>query len=82
MNDFMKLNLDFLKITTPVFLEIRGRDLLHAEGYCRIEGYSQEKILLASQEGTVAVYGENLNLVHLTSERIAIKGRIKGIDFI
>lgn len=82
MNVFMKLNFDFLKISTPVFLEVRGRTVLHAEGYCRIEGYSQEKILLSSSEGVVAVYGKGLNLGHLTSERIAIEGRIEKIEFI
>lgn len=78
----MKFNFDLFKSSTPVFIEIRGRNILHAEGYCRIEDYSEEKIVLTSREGSVAVYGVGLTLCHLTDERISIEGRIDRFEFI
>lgn len=82
MNDFMKLKFDLFKITTPVFIEIRGRNVLHAEGYFRIEDYSEEKIVLTSRENSVAVHGFGLTLCHLSDERISIEGRIDSFEFV
>ncbi len=82
MNEFMKLNFDFLKFSAPVYIQIIGRSLIQAEGYCRIEDYSETKILLSSSEGVLAVCGDKLTLKYLSDERVSIEGRIEKIEFI
>lgn len=77
----MKL-LDYFKSELPIFLEIRGRDCLHAQGYCKIEEYSPEVITVSNQEFAISVKGEALTLRHLSEGIIAIDGRINEIDFI
>ncbi len=78
----MKLFSDLFKELTPVYVEIRGRETVLLEGYCRIETYSETKIVLSSERQTLCIKGGNLELCHLSAERIAVKGRIDGIDFI
>lgn len=82
VNDFMKFKFDLFKGEIPVFIEIRGRNVLHAEGYFRIEDYSEERIVLTSRENSVAVNGVGLTLCHLSDERISIEGRIDSFEFI
>ena len=41
----MKLIDELLKKTLEVFLEIRGREAVFAEGYCRIEKYSETEVI-------------------------------------
>lgn len=71
-----------LSLPKEIFIEIRGREVLLAEGYCRIEEYTQTSVVLASDKEKFAVKGENLLLRHLSSQRIAIDGRIDGIEFL
>lgn len=82
MNEFMKLLEELFKKTLEVFIEIRGREAVFAEGYCRIEKYSETEIRLASDSDRISVRGESLNLKHLSTERIAIVGRIEAVEFI
>lgn len=65
-----------------VFIEIKGNQLLLAEGYCRIEDYSEEAVVLSSDKLRISVTGNNLKLSHLSNERMAIEGRIKAFEFI
>ena len=78
----MKWLLDFFKTTTPVFVEIRGRETVLAEGYCRIELYSPEQIVLANEKYSISVCGSELNLRHLSESAIAIDGRIDRVEFL
>ncbi len=78
----MKWLLDFFKITTPVFVEIRGRETVLAEGYCRIERYSPEQIILANEKYSISVCGSRLDLRHLSESAIAIDGRIDRVEFL
>ncbi len=83
VNGFMKLFDELIKKTVPqLFVEIRGRESLLAEGYCKIEVYSDFDIVLASDNGRIAVSGEGLHLRHLSSQRIAIDGRVDRVEFI
>lgn len=82
VNEFMKLLKELIKKTKNVFIEIRGRENVLLEGYCRIELYSETKIILSSEFDRVSILGEDLNLCHLSTERMAVKGRIDGIEFI
>lgn len=78
----MKLFSGLFKEFIPVYIEIRGRETVLLEGYGRIESYSETEITLLSDQNIVLVRGEDLDLCHLSAERIAVKGRIKGIEFI
>lgn len=78
----MKLFSELFDLTLPVYVEIRGRETVLLEGYSRIESYSEAEIVLSSERQTLRIKGETLELCHLSSERIAVKGRIDGIDFI
>lgn len=79
---FMKRLLDLFKTTTPIFVEIRGRETVLAEGYCKIVLYSRTRIDLASAEGSISVCGSGLELRHLSEAAIAIDGRIDRVEFI
>ena len=72
----------FGSASNGIFIEIRGRNLLIAEGYCRIDQYTENKITLTSKNSTVSVSGEGLLLKHLSRERIAVEGRINSFAFI
>ena len=78
----MKWLIDLFKTTTPIFVEIRGREAVLAEGYCRIELYSPERIVLASAKGSISVCGNGLELRHLSESAIAVDGRIDRVEFI
>ncbi|MBR5286527.1 MAG: YabP/YqfC family sporulation protein [Clostridia bacterium] len=78
----MKWLLDLFKTTTPIFVEIRGRETLLAEGYCRIELYSPERIVLANEKYSISVCGGELDLRHLSESAIAIDGRIDKVEFL
>ncbi len=78
----MKQISELFKFESPVFVEIRGRETVLAEGYCKIESYSDTRIVLSSIENTFSVKGGGLTLKHLSSGRIAVEGRIDGIEFI
>ncbi len=83
VNGFMKLFEELLKKTKPqLYIEIRGRETLIAEGYCRIEVYSDFDIVLASDNGKISVFGEGLRLRHLSTECMAIEGRVDRVEFI
>ncbi len=78
----MKQILELFKFKNPVFVEIRGREIVLAEGYCKIENYSDTCIVLSSTENTFSVKGTGLTLKHLSSGRIAVEGRINSIEFV
>lgn len=78
----MKLFSDLFKKTLNVYIEIRGRDSVLAEGYCRIEKYSETEIILASENERISVQGAGLGLRHISSERMAIEGRIDSVGFL
>ncbi len=78
----MKRLLNLFKTETPVFVEIRGRDTVLAEGYCRIELYSPERIILAHRDYSISVSGSGLMLRHLSESAIAVDGRIDSVEFI
>lgn len=77
----MKRILDFFKTETPIFIELRGREAMLAQGYCRISLYSPERITLSNEKYTVSVYGSALELRRLGEEAMAIDGRIDGVEF-
>lgn len=78
----MKLFGDLFKKSVSLYVELRGREAVLAEGYCRIESYSHEIIVLASDSERIAVRGAELTLRHLSRERVAVEGRIDGIEFV
>lgn len=78
----MKLIDELLKKTLEVFLEIRGREAVFAEGYCRIEKYSETEIILASDFDRISVRGDGLTLKHLSTQRTAVEGRIDAVEFL
>ncbi len=78
----MKLFFDLFKEFVPAYIEIRGRDAVLLEGFSRIENYSDKEIILFSESEKILIKGENLCLCHLSSERMSVKGRINGVEFI
>lgn len=72
----------FLTRPRQIFVEIRGRELVLAEGYCRIEGYTESLITLFSADCGINIKGESLKLRHLSDERIAVEGRISSIELL
>ena len=78
----MKWLKELFETKTPVFIEIRGRNVLLAEGYCKIECYLPEKIILSNENERFQLIGESLELRHLSEEMIAVDGRIDKIEFI
>jgi sporulation protein YqfC len=82
VGDFMKLFFDLFKEFVPAYIEIRGRETVLLEGFSRIENYSDTEIILCSENDKILIKGESLCLCHLSSERISVKGRINGIEFI
>ena len=78
----MKRLLDLFKTETPVYVEIRGRETVLAEGYCKIELYSESRIVLANSEYSISVCGSDLNLRHLSESAIAVDGRIDRVEFL
>ncbi len=78
----MKLFSDLLKKPLNIYIEIRGRDSVLTEGYCRIEKYSESEIILASESERISVLGDRLELTHLSAERMAIEGRIDSVGFL
>jgi len=79
---FMKLFDDLIKKDSVEFAEIRGREAVLAEGYGRILAYGDSEIILSSQRGGIVIRGEGLTLRHLSTQRVAVEGRIDGIEFI
>ncbi len=67
---------------TNIYIEIHGRENLLVEGYCRIEHYGEDSITLSSEKDSIRICGENLTLRHLSNERVAVEGRISGIEFL
>lgn len=67
---------------TPEYIGLHGRGGMIAEGYCRIGEYSDTRIRFESDSGEILLTGERLTLRHLSRGRIAVDGRIKGIEFI
>lgn len=65
-----------------VYIELKGKELLLAEGYCRIEDYNENTVVLSSEKLRISVTGEYLKLSHLSNERMAIEGSIKAFEFI
>ncbi len=81
VNDFMKLIQELLKKTQNIFIEIRGRESVLLEGFGRIEDYSDRRIRLASDFDIIEIRGSSLTLRHLSTERIAIDGRIDCVEY-
>ena len=73
---------ELFKSTTPVYLEIRGRETLLLQGCCRIKLYSAENMVLSNGDYTVSVLGEGLELRHLSEDTVAVDGRIDCIEFL
>ena len=82
VGDFMKHFFDLFKELVPAYIEIRGRELVLLEGVSRIESYSETEIILASEPERILIKGESLCLCHLSSERVSVRGRVNGIEFI
>lgn len=80
------MNIDWikslLKSKSEIFVEIRGRESVHLEGYCRIEEYTREYIKLGNNEYSVGVIGQALELRHLGEQTVAIDGRIDRVEFL
>jgi sporulation protein YqfC len=78
----MKWLLDLFKTATPIFVEIRGRETVLAEGYCKIVLYSPTQMILANADYSISVCGSGLELRHLSDSAIAVDGRIDRVEFI
>lgn len=78
----MKLFSELMKKTGEVFVEIRGRERVLAEGCCKIESYTDERIVLSSNKGSISVRGGELLIRHLSDERVAVEGRIDSVEFL
>lgn len=78
----MKWIKELFSVATPVYIEIRGREAVLAEGYCKIESYSETYICLANSESRFAVCGSGLKIRHLSESAVAVDGRIDRIEFV
>ena len=78
----MKWISELLKKDNQVFVEVRGRETVLAEGYCRIEVYTPERITLSNGSYSVTIRGSGLELRHLSVSVIAVDGRIDGVEFV
>ena len=78
----MKWFKKIFKVVSPTYIELRGRSLLLADGYCRIEDYSDEAIILTNSEYSFKVNGVGLRLRHLSDGMMAVDGRIDRVEFL
>lgn len=67
---------------TPVYIELRGRESVLCDGFCRITGYSDKRIELCSDTDGIEITGDGLTLRHLSLGKLAIDGRIDRIGFL
>ncbi|MBQ3230203.1 MAG: YabP/YqfC family sporulation protein [Clostridia bacterium] len=81
MKRFSKLSRLFMA-EEPVYIEIKGKETVLAEGYCRIDTYSDSVIVLGSENARFAVRGKGLMLKHLSFGKIAVEGEISGVEII
>lgn len=59
---------------------LENRELL-VENHQGIVAYTEEKVKIKIPLGWLTVTGENLNLNHLQSEQILLKGKIAGLYY-
>lgn len=67
--------------SSDVKITINGFDELLIENYKNILEYQDILIKVNTFEGTITVYGFNLELENLTDEDIMVKGKIDTIEF-
>ncbi|MEE0111513.1 MAG: YabP/YqfC family sporulation protein [Oscillospiraceae bacterium] len=60
-------------------VEIAGERRVLIENHHGVKAYSREKILVKVKYGFVSVCGCGLELVHMTKERLVIRGRIDAV---
>lgn len=63
------------------YIEIRGTELVMLDGLEKLLCYENEKIIIRCSERCVKIYGSSLTMDYLSDSRIAIKGKIKGVEF-
>lgn len=78
----MKWIRELFKRDDRIYVEVRGRETVLTEGYCRITCYERDNIRLSNGEYCVDIIGSELELRHLSASVIAVDGRIDRIEFI
>ena len=63
-------------------VEIRGREYVFAEGFSRIETYTETLVCACSGDCRLIIRGEGLALMNLSGEYISVEGRISSVEFI
>lgn len=63
-------------------LEVAGEHRVLMENHRGVKGYSREKVWIRVKFGMVCIHGCDLELVHMTRERLLISGRIDGITLL
>lgn len=67
-----------------IFVELRGRQELAAEGFCRLEKYTDSAIIVCGdgEHQRLGVFGKGLELKHLGTSAIGIIGRIDRVEYL
>lgn len=86
MNGFDKKLRNVLGMARPsadgVFIELRGRYRLIAEGIDELLEYGDTRMVLGAKADRIAVMGENLEMRFLSENRIVIEGNIQSVQYI
>lgn len=61
-------------------VEILNDHRLLIENHLGVAAYNCEKIVVKTKFGCICVCGKCLELIHMTKEKLVIKGRISGIE--
>lgn len=63
-------------------ISLIGNEEMEIENYKGIIEYTEEKIRIGTNSGTLKLEGKRLLLKHITSENILVAGKISKIEFI
>ena len=60
-------------------VEVAGDRRVLIENHFGVKAYSRDQIVVKVKYGCVCIYGCGLELMHMTKERLVIRGRIDGV---
>lgn len=79
---FLKRLFDIRAQKCDIYTELRGRGCLFADGFGKLKTYTDTVIVLSSESADMRIRGVGLSMRHLSGGRIAIDGRIDGINYL
>ncbi len=65
-----------------IFVELRGRNELVAEGFFHLSVYTDSVIEVQGGELRLKIWGQGLTMKHLGESTIGVAGRIDGVEYI